>query len=222
MPIRVRQRQQADKRASTVLQYRKDSSAQHSTAQLSSAQHSTAQPARHKAAEQVRADQSATTGQRKQANGVSESQHMPSSIYTACLALKTKKSKSARPTISKYSHSAGVMRKGFAFSFDLSKIQHGSFSPRPLYVHRTCMRRPGCCRGAWSSWHSQVRKSSVAPTIVELSVRILFYASLRASVAGGGRRPLCEAPCNMPGICSLTAVDCNLNFRESSVRTSPQ
>ena len=52
---------------------------------------------------------------------------------------RTKTSKSARPRkIYNCSHSAGVMREGFAFNFDLYKTQHRSFCPSFIcisYMH---------------------------------------------------------------------------------------
>ena len=134
----------------------------------------------HKAAKQVRADQSAATRpsrqsiyriavpqpqhstahsartkpqskyvpirvrQHKQADKVCESQHKSSSIYRAHLVLKTKKSNSARPTETyNYSHSASVMREGFAICYDLHAIQHcSSFSSSFLCMaFRAYMRR---------------------------------------------------------------------------------
>ena len=56
-----------------------------------------------------------------------------------------------------YSHSVGVMRTALFL--------------RSFHVFRTCIRRPGCYLGAWSSWHLQV--VSFAPKILALSVSFI-------------------------------------------------
>ena len=122
--IRVRQRKQADREH---LLY---------CITASTAQHSAISP--HKAEKQVRADQSATT----QASGQSwRSQHVIENLNST-LSYQNEgrnRNKSARPTkIYNFSHSAGVMREGFACSSDINKMQRCSFSPSFLcisYIH---------------------------------------------------------------------------------------
>ena len=70
-----------------------------------------------------------------------------------------------------YSHSVGVMREGFASSFGLSLRHNTALFLRPFHVFCTCIRRPGCYLGAWSSWHLQV--VSFAPKILALSVSFI-------------------------------------------------
>ena len=65
---------------------------------------------------------------------------------------------------------AGVMREGLAFNSNLNKIQH-ALSLRPFYLFRSCILRPGCMPGAWSSW-SYARRQ-FAPKIMELSLRLI-------------------------------------------------
>jgi len=57
-----------------------------------------------------------------------------------------------------------------------------AISLRPSYVFRTCIGRPGCFPGAWSSWIFSSRQ--FAPIIVNASVRfirLLFYIFLGGS-----------------------------------------
>ena len=113
------------------------------------AQHSAITP--DKAANQVRADQSATTA-RKQTELARASK--------SCCAVP-----------------------GCAFSFVVIK--------KSICV-RTCMRRPGCFPGAWSSWHLQVAWLHLKCwTIYHIWRSVPFFLSERS----GRKRPLREVPC---------------------------
>ena len=100
-----------------------------------------------------------------------------SSIYTTRCDLKTNEEIEIFPekiyntTIHKAAE-ASVMRDGHAFISDLTL--------RPFYVFRTCMRRPGCFPGAWSSWI--VASRHFAPKIVEPSVRFNDFCSIYSSL----------------------------------------
>ena len=139
----------------------------------STAQHSAISPqiSPHKASKQVRADPSATTQASRQS--CREPAHVVHAfIQHAGFSKRTKKLKSVPPTKNyNFSLSAVVTHEGFiCLSFDLNKIQHCSFSPSFFYVCRTCMRRPSCYPGAWSSWHLQV-----------VSLHLKLWTSLSAS-----------------------------------------
>ena len=114
----------------------------------STAQHSTAQLALHKAANQVRADESATTQQASRQSW-REPACRRAFIRLAMFSNRTKESKSARPTKS-YNQSqnsvAGVMIGGLSSISIVGKLQRCSFSPSFLF--RTCVQRPGCYPGA--------------------------------------------------------------------------
>ena len=146
-------------------------------------------PKRH-----IRADQSATT--QASTELVRASTCRRALVQYAESSKRTKKSKYARPTIiCNYSHSAGVMREGFASSFDLKNIQHCSFS-----VLFQCISSMHAASGflSWSMELLAFANRHFAPTIVDLSVRfirIFFWPSLRARAAGGGSRPRSEASC---------------------------
>ena len=110
----------------SVLQYRK-----HSTLQRS-------QPAQSRKASTyvpIRIRQC------KQAARVCESQHRSSSVSLYSTLSSQKRRNRNLPGLQKYTttHSAGVVREGFTFSFDLSKLQHCSFSP-PFFVCIWCVR----------------------------------------------------------------------------------
>ena len=69
--------------------------------------------------------------------------------------------------------------------FPISTRYNAALSLRPSYVFRTCLPRPGCFPGAWSSWDFASRQ--FAPKIVDLSVRFIhsqfrYISSLWASV----------------------------------------
>ena len=77
------------------------------------------------------------------------------------------------------------------------------------FLFRTCIRRPGCFRGPWSTWHLQVASWHLKPwnSLSASFIRIFFNPSLRASVAGGGSRRRIEAPCTTH-IIRAAAVAC--------------
>ena len=162
VPIRVRQRKQAD-----ILYC--------STA--STAQNSAISP--HKAAKQVRADQSATTQASRQ------SWRDPAHACRACIqhaefSKRTKKSKSARSTkIYNYSHSAGVMHEGLAFSFDLFFL---SFFLCISYMHAAS----GLL--SWSMELLAFASRRYAPKGVDPSVHFIGILSRRS----GRRNPPAE------------------------------
>ena len=161
-------------------------------AQHSTAQHSTAQSARTKPQSKY---VPIRVRQRKQADRVGKSRASTcrrGGIQHAEFSKRTKKSKSARPTRYNYSHSAGVMREGFAFSFDLCKI-NCSYSVL-CYI---CVQRPDCYPGAWGSWHLHLgicilasASRQVAPKR-DLSVRftsLVEQAQRAAEAACGAKR----------------------------------
>ena len=65
---------------------------------------------------------------------------------------------------------AGVMHERFAYKLLFS----------PSYLFRPCMRRQGCFRGPWSSWHLQIVSLNLKPwTSLSASfTHILFIYSL--------------------------------------------
>ena len=77
-----------------------------------------------------------------------------------------------------------------------------SFFLRPFYAFHTCMRRPGCFPGAWSSWSLQVVSLHLkAWTSLSASVvRILFIlrcerAQRAAEAARGAKRVVYQYAC---------------------------
>ena len=147
---------------------------EHVVEHLPQTRHSKAQSTLHKATNKY---VPTVARQRKQAKLARAS--MSSSTYAARGVLKTDKEieicPAKYPTTRHKAAEAGVMREGLAFIFNLNKIEHCSFSPSFLFF-RTCMRRPGCFPGAWSSWIFASRQ--FAQKIMDLSVHfigIMFY-----------------------------------------------
>ena len=75
-----------------------------------------------------------------------------------------------------------VSRKSSILQLSSFNVSNIALSLRPLYwyVFRTCMRRPGCFPGAWSSWHLQV-----------VSLHLKSWTSLSVSFASFSILP-CE------------------------------
>ena len=164
---------------------------EHAVEHLPQAQHSTAQ---HSAISPVQSSKASTCRSERdnasKQDRVGESQHVVEHSYSPLCCRNERRNRNL-PGLHKYRPSrnslAGVMREGFAYVSNLSKVQHCSFSPSFFccmyrvvwYFVYTRMRRPGCFPGAWSSRHLQARQ--FAPRIVDLSVlfiRILLYSSL--------------------------------------------
>ena len=129
-------------------------------------------PKRH-----IRADQSATT--QASTELVRASTCRRALMQYAESSKRTKKSKYARPTIiCNYSHSAGVMREGFTYSFDLNKIRHVSFF---LCVLSMCCVHSCGVRLVMLSWSMELltfASRQFVPEIVELSVRFIRICSV--------------------------------------------
>ena len=118
---------------------------------------------------------------------------MSSSIFTVRFVLKTKIFFFARQqyTTTHKAAEAGVMREGLAFISNLNVKHNSALSLRPFYVFRTCMRRPGCFPGAWSSCIFAIRQ--FAPKIVDLSCShnsYFVYILLLLSKRSGEIQPL--------------------------------
>ena len=123
--------------------------------------HSTARlAALHKAAKQVRADQSATT----QAGRQSWRELACRRAFMQSLRSQNERRHRLLPGLRKCTSTPDAAyswchaRKLCLFFSNIkdTTLQHCSFSPSFQYVFRTCTRRPGCFPGAWSSWHLQV------------------------------------------------------------------
>ena len=109
------------------------SQARRSTAQHSTAQHN--QPAQSRTTTKCRSECETA---RKQTEMARASAYRRAYIQCTDFPKRTKNPNSTRPTkLHDYSHSADVMREGFAFRFHLKKIQHCSFPPsfRMYFVH---------------------------------------------------------------------------------------
>ena len=133
----------------------------------STEQRSSTESAQHKAAKQVRANQSATV----QARGQTWlSQHVVEHSHSS-LRSKNERRNQNLPHQKKYAwyihnHSqsslAGVIREDTALLEDLS--------PRPYGAFRECIPCSGCFSSTWSSWHLQV-----------VSLHLKSWTSLSAS-----------------------------------------
>ena len=154
-----------------------------------SCKHSTAkrnQPCA-KAAKQVCADQSATTQVSRQS--WREPTCRWAFVQLATFSKRTKKSNSARE-VYVTTQKAAVKLVWCAKDLPLLPVPiryNTALSLRPFYEFRTCMRRPGCFCGAWSSWIFATRQ--FAPKIVDLSVRVirfLFHVFFLVSKRNGG------------------------------------
>ena len=147
---------------------------EHVVEHLPQAHLSSAQSALHKAAKQVFADQSTTT----QAGRQSWREPPCRRAFTqlAEFSKRTEKSFFSRPTKvynSSRSSLAGVMCEGFAFISNSIRYSTAlSLRPFSMYFVHTCMRRPGCFLGAWSSWRLHV-----------VSLHLKSWTSLSASSA---------------------------------------
>ena len=112
---------------------------------------SKAQSALHKSATQVCADQSATTQASRQSWRTRACRRAFTQL--AAFSKRTKKSKSAwqkYTTTHNAAAQAGVTGKNSPL-FPISRKYNTTLSLRHFYVFLTCMRRPGCFHGAWSS-----------------------------------------------------------------------
>ena len=127
----------------------------HSTAQRS-------QPAH--AAQQVRADQSATT----QASRQSWLEPACRSASIQLAVLKTNEEIEMLPGLLEYT----TIHQQLISSCDVPCTIHYYFSPSFLF--RAWVRRPGCCiREPWSYWHLQLSCRQFAPKTTDLSFRFI-------------------------------------------------
>ena len=130
---------------------------------LPQTQHSKAQPIRAR--------------QRKQTDRVGERQHIVEHLYSSLRSQKRRNQNLPSKTISTTAHKAAeadMMREDSPL-FPISIIYSSAHSLRPFYIFCTCMRRPGCFPGEWSSWIFASRQ--FAPKIGDFSdrfIRILF------------------------------------------------
>ena len=135
--------------------------------------------------------------QRKQEDSWREPARVVKRLYSV-LSSHNERSNRNLPGLQKYStilysHSAGVMREGFAFSFDLNKIQFSLSPSSYMYLFSTCMRHPGYYPEAWRllSWTMELlafESRRFAPKVVDLSVRFIRILSERS----GRRKPPAE------------------------------
>ena len=115
-------------------------------------QHSKAQSALHKAASTCRSARDNASKQRELARA-----NMSSSIYTARCVLKTNEEIEICPTKytiqppTKQLKLVSCAKDSPLFPISRSYNTNTALSLCPLHVFRTCMRRPGCFPGAWSS-----------------------------------------------------------------------
>ena len=127
-----------------------------SQAQHSTAQHSAISPAQSSKPSTCRSERDDASKQTESAIA-----SMSSCIHTArCVPKTNEEIQICRPKkIRERSQSsvAGVIREGLALIYNLNKLQHCSSSPSFLwFLYDTCMRRPGCFAGSWSSSQLQV------------------------------------------------------------------
>ena len=147
------------------------------------AQHSTAQRSQlAQAAKQVRADQSATTQASRQS-------WLEPACRRAFIQLAVFKPNEEIEICSAYKR---LDHSQSSYIADVIMLPvHLLFSPSFLF--RPCMRRLGCFRGPWSSWHLQVASLHLKPrTSLSASLIRIFFQCFLVSERSGRRKPPAE------------------------------
>ena len=176
---------------------------QHSTARHSTAQHTASSPQKNAKASTCR-----SVRQRKQADRVGESQHVVEHLHST---LQTNEETAVCPAYKNAPLLTALV--GCAMDLPIVSISirytHGSVFTSFFYAFRTCMRRPGCFPGAWSSWHLQLVGLHLKLYILR-SVSYAFCSKffLVSERSGGRRKPHAERSALNGGAAVAAAACC--------------